>query len=82
MATKRGFDDEEGAHQRPPSSSTKRAKRDQPASKQRQHQNAYMDPTWGQKYFFAGDLSSSVPRDDELEFEDDTDAMAYLRSVR
>ncbi|CAI4211102.1 unnamed protein product [Parascedosporium putredinis] len=26
-------------------------------------------------------LSSSLPQDDELEFEDDTDAMAYLRSV-
>jgi hypothetical protein len=42
-----------------------------------------MDPTWGQKYFFASQNSSSThPRDDDVEFEDDSEALAYLDSVR
>ena len=63
-------------------SSSKRPRREG-ASSVRKHQNAYMDPTWGQKYFFLGqDATSTIPQDDDLDFEDDSDAMAYLRGVR
>lgn len=51
--------------------------------KSRDHQNAHIDPTWGQKYVFSSSQSATtVPVDPELEFEDDGDAMAYLKSVR
>ncbi|KAF9875036.1 hypothetical protein CkaCkLH20_07302 [Colletotrichum karsti] len=51
--------------------------------KSRDHQNAHIDPTWGQKYVFsASESATTVPVDSELDFEDDADAMAYLRSVR
>lgn len=62
--------------------STKRPKREGTSSK-RNHQNAYMDPTWGQKYFFLGqDAKSTIPQEEGLEFEDDSVALAYLRGVR
>jgi len=53
------------------------------AGSKREHQNANIDPTWGQKYVFSslGD-ATTVPTDPDIEFEDDGDAMAYLSSVR
>ncbi|KAF6837459.1 snare complex subunit vam7 [Colletotrichum plurivorum] len=52
-------------------------------TKKRDHQNAHIDPTWGQKYVFSSsDGATTVPFDAELDFEDDADAMAYLKSVR
>ncbi|KAK1572900.1 uncharacterized protein LY79DRAFT_526634 [Colletotrichum navitas] len=55
----------------------------QPKPKTRDHQNAHIDPTWGQKYVFSSVAgSTTVPVDPDLEFEDDADAMAYLESVR
>ena len=63
--------------------SPKRARRHPGAQRFHQHQNAAIDPTWGQKYVFSnmGDMST-VPFGDESEFEDDAEAMAYLRAVR
>ncbi|EFQ34970.1 hypothetical protein CGRA01v4_09479 [Colletotrichum graminicola] len=55
----------------------------QPNPKTRDHQNAHIDPTWGQKYVFSSAAgSTTVPVDPDLDFEDDADAMAYLKSVR
>ncbi|KAF6806120.1 snare complex subunit vam7 [Colletotrichum sojae] len=52
-------------------------------TKKRDHQNAHIDPTWGQKYVFSSsEGATTVPFDAELDFEDDADAMAYLKSVR
>ncbi|PHH61202.1 hypothetical protein CDD81_683 [Ophiocordyceps australis] len=48
-----------------------------------QHQNSDIDATWGQKYVFSAQTdATSIPYGDESDFEDDADAMAYLRSVR
>ncbi|PHH80438.1 hypothetical protein CDD82_1737 [Ophiocordyceps australis] len=48
-----------------------------------QHQNSDIDATWGQKYVFSAHTdATSIPYGDESDFEDDADAMAYLRSVR
>lgn len=48
-----------------------------------QHQNSYIDPTWGQKYVFSSsEDATTIPCGEEAEFEDDADAMAYLLSVR
>jgi hypothetical protein len=48
-----------------------------------QHQNAHIDPTWGQKYVFSShENATTIPVGEESDFEDDADAMAYLMSVR
>ncbi|ROT35429.1 hypothetical protein SODALDRAFT_316874 [Sodiomyces alkalinus F11] len=63
----------------------KRSKNQSSSSKSgRQHQNSHIDPTWGQKYVFSsyGDATTTIPADSDVEFEDDADAMAYLKSVR
>lgn len=53
------------------------------SSKSRQHQNSGIDPTWGQKYVFSDlENATTIPHGEESEFEDDSDAMAYLMSVR
>uniref|UniRef100_L2FWR4 Ribonucleotide reductase inhibitor n=1 Tax=Colletotrichum fructicola (strain Nara gc5) TaxID=1213859 RepID=L2FWR4_COLFN len=73
MASKRSRDTSDADADRAP----KRSK------KPREHQNAHIDPTWGQKYVFsATESATTVPVDPELDFEDDGDAMAYLKSVR
>ncbi|KAK0387679.1 hypothetical protein NLU13_3924 [Sarocladium strictum] len=47
------------------------------------HQNAHIDPTWGQKYVFSShENATTIPAGEESDFEDDADAMAYLMSVR
>lgn len=80
MAPKRDLDDDLAGSAA--GSSAKRPKREGASSK-RNHQNAYMDPTWGQKYFFLGqDATSTIPQGEDLEFEDDSVALAYLRGVR
>ncbi|TDZ20974.1 hypothetical protein Cob_v005701 [Colletotrichum orbiculare MAFF 240422] len=79
MATKRSHDASDG--EEPAQPPTKRNKK--PGQKSRDHQNAHIDPTWGQKYVFStSESATTVPVDTELDFEDDADAMAYLRSVR
>lgn len=79
MATKREFEDlDEGEVSKP---QPKRPKKQ--GGKTRQHQNSSIDPTWGQKYVFAGnEHATTIPAGEESDFEDDADAMAYLNSVR
>lgn len=80
MGSKRNLDSDV---ETPPAAPSAKRPRREGASSKRNHQNAYMDPTWGQKYFFLGqDATSTIPQDDDLDFEDDSDAMAYLRGVR
>ncbi|KAM0283508.1 hypothetical protein ACHAQH_002459 [Verticillium albo-atrum] len=77
MASKRSYPDSDNS----PEPATKRSKNQ--SNKARQHQNSHIDPTWGQKYVFGNhDGATTVPVDPELDFEDDGDAMAYLKSVR
>lgn len=78
MSTKRDIEDPDGDTPEP---QTKRAKTN--SSKTRQHQNSGIDPTWGQKYVFSSsENATTIPEGEESEFEDDSDAMAYLMSVR
>lgn len=80
MAAKRDLDEDVGNPGAGPSA--KRPKREGTSSR-RNHQNAYMDPTWGQKYFFLSqDATSTIPQEEDLDFEDDSVALAYLRGVR
>jgi hypothetical protein len=59
-----------------PSTSNKR-RREQPVELPKP------DPTYGQRAAFPGlDGDDPVPQDDDLEFEEQTDALAYLRAVR
>ena len=65
-----------------PEAPPKRAKQHTSKSS-RQQQNSSIDPTWGQKYVFSNqDGATTIPDGEESDFEDDTDAMAYLASVR
>lgn len=69
--------DSEGSERTP-----KRVKTQTSKSRQ-QPQNSGMDPTWGQKYVFSNySDATTIPKGEESDFEDDTDAMAYLMSVR
>ncbi|KAL7800140.1 hypothetical protein V8C37DRAFT_364249 [Trichoderma ceciliae] len=78
MSTKREMEDQDGDTPEP---QTKRAKTH--SSKTRHHQNSGIDPTWGQKYVFYGsENATTIPEGEESDFEDDSDAMAYLMSVR
>ncbi|RFU79806.1 hypothetical protein TARUN_2401 [Trichoderma arundinaceum] len=78
MSTKREIEDQDDDT---PGPQTKRAKTH--SSKTRQHQHSGIDPTWGQKYVFSSSQNATtIPEGEESEFEDDSDAMAYLMSVR
>ena len=60
-------------------------KRLKSTSSHQRHQNAGIDATYGQKSVFSDIGNGSVttiPIGQEDDFEDDTDAMAYLMSVR
>ncbi|KAG6052366.1 hypothetical protein E4U17_005882 [Claviceps sp. LM77 group G4] len=81
MAAKRDLQDLDQGE--PTEPVPKRAKRQTGAASHHQHQNSSIDPTWGQKYVFSSSNdASTIPRGQELDFEDDSDAMAYLLSVR
>ncbi|KAL5611499.1 hypothetical protein BROUX41_000907 [Berkeleyomyces rouxiae] len=87
MAAKRPHDETECAVPDSAKSTCSASKRPRKSgtgsAKPRQHQNAFIDSTFGQKYFFTGQgTQTSVPKDDDLNFEDDSAAMAYLNSVR
>lgn len=41
-----------------------------------------VDPTYGQKWAFQVTEGLGAPSDDDLEFEDQTEALEYLRSVQ
>lgn len=81
MSSKRDYEDEDEDDGEIPEPTPKRAKKHNP--KTRQHQSAAIDPTWGQKYVFSSSANATtIPSGEESDFEDDTDAMAYLMSVR
>ncbi|PSR83976.1 hypothetical protein BD289DRAFT_435053 [Coniella lustricola] len=88
MATKRGRDSDEA----PPAPSVKRARNSGPPKKhhhqsqqqqQQQTQEPATDITYGQRCCFPGlNESGLVHSDEDIDFEDETDALAYLQSVR
>ena len=84
MATKRDYDDlDEGEVTDDEPGPSKRARKHTGAQARHQHQHSAIDPTWGQKYVFSNlEDGSTIPLGEEDDFEDDGDAMAYLRSVR
>lgn len=90
MATKRDLDSvlEPGADASSfPAPSTKRARNSNNAgqkksNKQQQAQEAATDVTYGQRYCFPSAHETLSYSDEDLDFEDETDALAYLQSVR
>ncbi|KAK4200584.1 hypothetical protein QBC40DRAFT_279624 [Triangularia verruculosa] len=66
-----------------PSSSSNKRRREQPPSKSKQLE-AKTDPTYGQRTAFPGldDDGNGQFSDEDLEFEECDDALAYLKSVR
>ncbi|ROV97149.1 hypothetical protein VPNG_08833 [Cytospora leucostoma] len=84
MATKRDIDAVAGADSDEPlqQPSTKRARNAGNQKKSKQSSEPQTDLTYGQRHCFPG-LDHSVSNSDEdLEFEDESDALAYLKSVR
>jgi hypothetical protein len=75
-----GADDSED----PSSHSSSKRRREQQASKPKQGGEGKPDPTYGQRVAFPGldDDESAQITDDDLEFEENGDALAYLRAVR
>lgn len=66
--------------------STKRARNSNNAgqrkSNKQQTQEATTDVTYGQRYCFPSVNETLSHSDEDLDFEDETDALAYLQSVR
>ncbi|KAM4063837.1 survival motor neuron (SMN) interacting protein 1 (SIP1) domain-containing protein [Hirsutella rhossiliensis] len=82
-AAKRDYDDVDEGEVSADEPIPKRAKRLTGAQPRHHHQHSAIDPTWGQKYVFSNkDDATSIPYGEESDFEDDAEAMAYLRSVR
>jgi hypothetical protein len=82
MGTKRGHHALAGDGFEESLSSTKR-RREQHSSKPKQAEGK-PDPTYGQRAAFPGldgDVAANL-NDDDLEFEEDAEALAYLRAVR
>jgi hypothetical protein len=80
MASKRDYISDNDDPSQP---SSKRQRRQQ-SQKSSKHAENKRDPTYGQRAAFPG-LNDGEPAqltDDDLEFEEDADAIAYLRSVR
>ncbi len=83
MGTKRGHQALAGDGSDESSSFSTKRRREQHSSKPKQSEGK-PDPTYGQRVAFPGldgDGASNII-DDDLEFEEDTDALAYLRAVR
>ncbi|KAJ3482254.1 hypothetical protein NLG97_g7615 [Lecanicillium saksenae] len=75
MSSKRDYEDVDDTE--PSEPENKRARRSRP------QQSSSVDPNSGQKYVFANyHNATTIPAGEESDFEDDTDAMAYLMSVR
>lgn len=83
MTTKRDIDAVAGADSDEPlpQPSTKRA-RSGNQKKSKQSSEPQTDLTYGQRHCFPGLDQSAVYSDEDLEFEDESDALAYLQSVR
>ncbi len=75
MSTKRDNTALDDASAQPPS----KRRREQSSVKSREPKT---DATYGQRFAFPGLDEPTHPSDDDLEFEDETDALTYLRSVR
>lgn len=91
MATKRDHDsamdsDRDAIATASPPRSNKRQRSAAQSSDRPTHTQSQpaTDPTYGQRCAFPGlDMAGPAePSDEEVEYEDDTDALAYLRSVR
>ncbi|KAB5560213.1 hypothetical protein GE09DRAFT_1116184 [Coniochaeta sp. 2T2.1] len=67
------------AEKTPAAEPNKRQKKQQSTKGKRQ---PAVDPTYGQKWAFQVTEGLGVPSDDDLEFEDQTEALEYLRSVQ
>ena len=61
--------------------SSKRRRRDQANGADRQYEPA-VDATYGQRSVFPSFGQSTVPSDDDIDCEDEQEALAYLQSVR
>lgn len=82
-ATKREYDDVDEGEVSDHQPNPKRPKRLTGAQPRHNHQHSAIDPTWGQKYVFSNmEDATTIPYGEESDFEDDAEAMAYLRSVR
>jgi hypothetical protein len=81
MSLKRDLDslDYSDAEEAPAAEPSKRQKKQAPSKSKRQPN---VDPTYGQKWAFQVTDGLGVPSDDDLEFEDQTEALEYLRSVQ
>lgn len=82
MGSKRDYDAVTADDNEPSQSSSKR-RREQQILKVKQVENK-PDPTYGQRAAFPGldDDDSAQISDEDLEFEENSDALAYLRAVR
>lgn len=80
MASKRDHTDlDEGEISDP---TPKRARGNHNSRSRQNHQQSSIDPTSGQRYVFSSYASrTTIPEGEESDFEDDAEAMAYLRSV-
>lgn len=87
MAAKRGLASVTDAERdfSPSEPSTKRARNatgQQKKATNKQQQEPATDVTYGQRCCFPGLDSTVAYSDEDLDFEDETDALAYLQSVR
>ncbi|KUI63966.1 hypothetical protein VM1G_10741 [Cytospora mali] len=84
MTTKRDIDVVTGADHDEPllQPSTKRARNSGNQKKTKQSQEPQTDLTYGQRSCFPSLNHSVANSDEDLEFEDESDALAYLQSVR
>ncbi|KAJ4386788.1 hypothetical protein N0V93_009686 [Gnomoniopsis smithogilvyi] len=89
MAAKRDLEtmlEPDGDAPSSPAPSTKRSRNSdnagQKKSKKQQAQEAATDLTYGQRYCFPSVHDTLSNSDEDLDFEDETDALAYLQSVR
>lgn len=84
MATKRDIDAANDADrdEREPQQSTKRARNSSGQKKSKQSHEPQTNLTYGQRCCFPGLDNDYANSDDDLEFEDETDALAYLQTVR
>lgn len=62
--------------------SPKRARNNKKQQQQQQQQEPATNVTYGQRCCFPGIESNAYNSDEDLEFEDESDALAYLQSVR
>lgn len=84
MATKRDIDAATDADrdEREPQQSTKRARISSGQKRSKQSHEPQTDLTYGQRCCFPGLDHDNANSDEDLEFEDETDALAYLQTVR